>query len=146
MEKEDSDHEELSALDDFKMFWNDKLRNLVVEHTNLYSVKKSGSSVNTSPSESEQFIGMHMKMVVIALPSYTHYWSNELQYPSIADVMPRKRFEKLCRFLHFVDNMRSEENNQDQVVQSALLLSSVIHYLQMMFKKYSLTTGLPLLT
>ena len=125
MEKEDGAHEELSALDYFQMFWNDKLRNLVVEHTNFYSVQKSGSSVNTSPSEIEQFIGMHMKMGVIALPSYTHYWSNELRYPSIADVMPRKRFEKLRRFLHFVDNMRCEENNPDKLFKVRCIVEEV---------------------
>ena len=70
MEKEDGDQEELSALDYFKMFWNEKLRNLVVEDTNLYIVQKSGSSVNISP-EIEQLVGMHMIMGVTALPSYS---------------------------------------------------------------------------
>ncbi len=113
MEKEGT--EELSAVDHFKLFWNDKLRDLVVEETNLYSVQKSWASVNTSPTEIEQFIVMHMKMGIISLPSYNLYWSNELQYPSIADIMPRKRFEKIRQFLHFVDNMANDENTQDKL-------------------------------
>ena len=40
MEKEEA--EELSVLDYFKLFWSDKLQNLVVEQTNLYSVQKRG--------------------------------------------------------------------------------------------------------
>lgn len=123
MEKEEA--EELSVLDYFKLFWSDKLRNLVVEQTNPYSVKKSGASVNTSPTEIEQFIGMHMKMGIIALPSYTHYWSNELRYPSLADIMPRKRFEKLRRYLHFVDNMVSDKNNPDKLFKVRCIVEEV---------------------
>ncbi|CAB3998319.1 Hypothetical predicted protein, partial [Paramuricea clavata] len=41
--------------------------------------------------------------------------SNELRYPSIADIMPRKRYEKLRRFLHFVDNMTYDEHTADKL-------------------------------
>ena len=123
--KEKEEAEELSVLDYFKLFWSDKLQNLVVEQTNLYSVQKSGASVNTSPTEIEQFIGMHMKMGIIALPSYTHYWSNELRYPSLADIMPRKRFEKLRRYLHFVDNMVSDKNNPDKLFKVRCIVEAV---------------------
>jgi hypothetical protein len=123
-EKEDQ-VEELSALDYFKLFWTEELTNFVVEQTNNYSVQKSGVSVNTTPSEIEQFIGMQMKMGVVNLPSYTHYWSNELRYPSIADIMPRKRYEKLRRFLHFVDNMTYDEHTADKLFKVWCIVEKV---------------------
>ena len=52
----------------------------------------------------EKFIGMHMKMGIIDLPSYILYWSNEMRYSVIADLMPLKRFQCIRRFLHSVDN------------------------------------------
>ena len=99
----------------FKQFWLDELTDRVVEHTNLYSVQKTGQSVNTNKNEVEQFIGMNMKMGIVHLPSYTLYWSTQMRYPAIADVMPLKRFEKLRRFLHFVDNTTYDQAEGDKL-------------------------------
>ena len=54
-------------------------------------------------------------MGVIKLPSYTSYWSTELRYPAIADIMPLKRFEKLRRYLHFVDNNTYNQAGEDRL-------------------------------
>ena len=99
----------------FKQFWLDELTDQVVEHTNLYSVQKTGQSVNTNKNEVEQLIGMNMKMGIVHLPSYTLYWSTQMRYPAIADVMPLKRFEKLRRFLHFVDNTTYDQAEGDKL-------------------------------
>ena len=112
---ENEDNTIKTQLEYFKMFWSDKLTDLVVENTNLYSTQKSGSSVNTSRSEIEQYIGMHIKMGVISLPAYTLYWSNEMRYPPIAEIMSLKRFQKLRRFLHFVDNSTFKEGSSDKL-------------------------------
>ena len=95
----------------FKLFWSQNLAKQVVVSTNQYSVQKTGASVvNCTEDELEKFTGMHIKMGVVKLPCYTMYWSNEMRYPPLADVMPRKRFEKLKRYLHFVDNARYDES------------------------------------
>ena len=60
------------------MFCSDKVTDIVVENTNVHSTLKSGLSANTSRSEIEQCIGMHIKIGVIGLLAYTHYWSNAL--------------------------------------------------------------------
>ena len=106
--------DEINPLDYFKKFWLDELTDLVVEQTNLYSIQKTGQSVNTNRNEVEQLIGMNMKMGIVHLPSYTLYWSTQLRYSAIADVMPLKRFEKL-RFLHFVDNMSYNQAEGDKL-------------------------------
>ena len=112
---EDENYTAKTPLDYFKMFWLDTLTDLVVENTNLYSTQKSGFSIKTSRSEIEQYIGMHIKMGVIRLPAYTHYWSNEMRYPPIADIMPLKRFQTLRKFLHFVDNVTFKEGVSDKL-------------------------------
>jgi hypothetical protein len=126
MEKINEERDEKhSALYYFEQFWTEELTNLVVQQTNDYSVQKSGASINTSHSELEQFIGMHIKMGVVNLPSYTHYWSRELRYPSVADVMPRKRFEKLRRYLHFVDNMTYDKDCEDKLFKVRCIVEMV---------------------
>ena len=107
--------DEINPLEYFKKFWLDELTDLVVEQTNLYSIQKTGQSVNTNRNEVEQLIGMNMKMGIVHLPSYTLYWSTQLRYSAIADVMPLKRFEKLRRFLHFVDNMSYNQAEGDKL-------------------------------
>ncbi|CAB3993352.1 Hypothetical predicted protein [Paramuricea clavata] len=51
-----------SPLEYFRQFWPDEINNLVVEQTNLYSTQKTGTSINTNNKETEQLIGMHLKM------------------------------------------------------------------------------------
>lgn len=107
--------DEIIPLEYFKKFWLDELTDLVAEQTDLYSVQKSCNSVNTNSNEIEQLIGMNMKMGIVHLPSYTLYWSTQMRYPAIADVMPLKRFEKLRRFLHFVDNTTYDQAKGDKL-------------------------------
>jgi hypothetical protein len=108
--EEDDIEETKSPLEYFRQFWPDEINNLVVEQTNLYSTQKTGTSINTNTKETEQLIGMHLKMGIIQLPSYKLYWSQKMRYPAIADQMPFKRHEKLLSHLHFVDNNDMEEN------------------------------------
>ena len=103
---------EMTPLDYFKLFWTDALTNIVVENTNLYSFQKKGKSINTCKEEIERYLGMHMKMGIINLPLYLLYWSNEMRYPAVADVMPLKRFQSVRRFLHFVDNDLQHESDK----------------------------------
>jgi hypothetical protein len=51
---------------------------LVVQQTNLYSTQKTGSSINTTKEETEELIGMHLKMGIVQLPSYKMYWSQKI--------------------------------------------------------------------
>ena len=83
------------------------------------------SVVNCTEDELEQCIGMHIKMGVVMLPRYTMYWSNEMRYPPVADVMPRKRFEKLKRHLHFVDNARYDESIGDKLFKMCPVIEGI---------------------
>ena len=123
----------MSPLEYFKTFWNDELTELVVEQTNLYSTQKTTSSESTTTEEIEKFIGMHMKMGVMRLPSYKMYWSQQMRYPAIADIMPLKRYVKLRSSLHFVDN----NPHQPGVSSKLFSIQPVIDHVREQFRKVS---------
>ena len=87
--------EELTPLQYFKLFLKDEILNTIVENTNLYSVQKSENSVNTNKDEIYSFIGIYILMGIVQLPNHKAYWSRELRFPPVADVMPINRYEKL---------------------------------------------------
>ena len=114
-----------TPLEYFKMFWTDELTELVAEQTNLYSTQRSGRCISTTKNEIEQLIGMQMKMGIIQLPSYLLYWSQNLRYSPIADVMPLKRYQKLRQYLHFVDNITYNDRVHDKLFKIKPVLESV---------------------
>ena len=71
----DPPERDLTALQYFKMFLKDETIDLITNQTNLYSTKKTCSSINVSSDEISTFIGMHVLMGIINYPSYTIYWS-----------------------------------------------------------------------
>ena len=89
----------------FKMFWKHDLNVLLAEQTNIYSVEKTGSSLNTTVEEIEQLIGIQIYMSIIDFPKFRKYWANETRYPIIADIMSRNRYQKLREFVHVSDNL-----------------------------------------
>lgn len=76
----------------------------ITYQTNLYSTQKSGSSINTNDHEIEQFLGIHLIMSIIKMPSYKMFWNQRTKYSLVADNMSRNRFEKLRSNIHFADN------------------------------------------
>ena len=60
--------EELTPLQYFKFFFKDEILNAIVENTNLCSVKKSGTSVNTNKDKISSFIGIHILIGIVQLP------------------------------------------------------------------------------
>ena len=74
--------EELTSLNYFQMFWNKDLNKLIAEQTNLYSIQKDEKSIATIVNPTiQQFIGIHMLMLLVDLPSYMMYWVRETWYP-----------------------------------------------------------------
>ena len=66
-----------------------------------------------------------MKMGIIQFPSYLLYWSQNLRYAPIADVMPLKRYQKIGQYLHFVDNMTYDDRVYDKLFKIKPILESV---------------------
>lgn len=66
----------------------------IAQQTNVYSVQKLGTSVNTTPKEIEQVLGMYMHMGLVQMPNVRAFWEMETKYPKVCDVMSRERFLK----------------------------------------------------
>ena len=79
----------MTPIDYFEMFWKGDLNELISEQTNLYSVQQSGNSINTTPKEIEQHIGVQMQMSIVKLPRYDMYWASETKIPRVNEVMSR---------------------------------------------------------
>ena len=71
----------------FQHFVTQEMLELVLEHTNFYSVPKHGKCINTSVKKLEQVLGMYFKMGLVEMLSLKMYWANETRYPAVADVM-----------------------------------------------------------
>lgn len=80
----------------------------IVEETNIYSVEKLGRSINVTEKDIEEFIAIHIIIGVVKMPSYLDYWSSQLRYLRVAEIMPLKKYQQIRRFMHFTKN--SEES------------------------------------
>uniref|UniRef100_A0A3B3SQF8 PiggyBac transposable element-derived protein domain-containing protein n=1 Tax=Paramormyrops kingsleyae TaxID=1676925 RepID=A0A3B3SQF8_9TELE len=100
----------------FKQFITDEMIQETAEQTNLYSVQKLGKSVNTTPKEIEQVLGMYMHMGLVQMHSVRAYWEMGTRYPTVCDVMSRERFLKLLTVIHFQDNLSvSDDQKKDKL-------------------------------
>lgn len=95
---------ELTPMAYFKYLFDDSIIENIANQTNLYSVEKNGSSINTSSREIQQFLGIHILSSIVKMPSYRMYWAESTRYLPIADIMSRNRFDKLRNYVHLNDN------------------------------------------
>ena len=77
------------------MFFDDTIIENMTQQTNLYSLQKDGSSINTTFDKMCQFLGIQISGI-IEMPSYRMY-RKETRFAPIADAMSRNRFDKLQR-------------------------------------------------
>ncbi|XP_035639073.1 piggyBac transposable element-derived protein 2-like isoform X4 [Oncorhynchus keta] len=94
----------------FKMFFTDQMLAHIAEQTNLYSVQQTGSAINTNSGEIEDLLSMLLYMGVFDFPTIVDYWHSDSRFPPVADTMSVRRFQSLCRFLHFNDNMQNNHS------------------------------------
>ena len=88
----------------FKSYVTDDLFAYISDQTNMYSVAKSGVSINTTPDEIERLFAIWLYSGLFPAPSYRDYWSPETCLSCIADLMPVNRYEKLMQNIHMCDN------------------------------------------
>uniref|UniRef100_A0A3B5R2X5 PiggyBac transposable element-derived protein domain-containing protein n=1 Tax=Xiphophorus maculatus TaxID=8083 RepID=A0A3B5R2X5_XIPMA len=93
-----------------KMLFTDEMIENIAHHTNLYSAQELGDPIKTSPEEIEHFLAILLFMGVFNLPSLEDYWHHESRFDLITDIMPRRRFQLLRRYIHFNDNQQCSES------------------------------------
>jgi hypothetical protein len=104
--------DDTSPIEYFCQFFSKQLIEHIVEQSNTYAVQ-CGSSFLTDSNEIEQCLGVLMKMGLVHMPRYKMYWSQELRFPPIADVMSHNRFCQMNKFVHFNDNAKQITNRDD---------------------------------
>ncbi|KAK9965402.1 hypothetical protein ABG768_018879 [Culter alburnus] len=96
----------------FDQFMDKSVFEHISNQSNLYAVMKNAPELKTTPSEIEQFIGLHILMTVVRMPSYRMYWQTATRYDPIATVMGRKRFDKLRTYIHMNDNTNVKQKGE----------------------------------
>lgn len=106
--EEDSEYEDIvevnSPLTYFLRFFSQDIIEDIVEQTNIYSVNRTGRSMNVTEAEIRDFLAIHIIMGLVRMTSYLDYWSQRLRYNLVADIMTLKRYQQIRKNIHFVDN------------------------------------------
>ena len=89
----------------FQRFITDDMLDNVVSNTNLYTVQKTGKSIETSKKELERLFGMFFHMGLVKMSGICQYWEIGTSYEPVSGVMGRNRFQLLLTSIHLVDNL-----------------------------------------
>jgi len=88
----------------------------IVEHTNLFSVQsRPQKPLNMDRSELQQFIGISIWMSLVKLPDTRKYWNPTYKVERVSEVMSCNRWEEIKRFIHFENNMSSDEVKKNKL-------------------------------
>ncbi|XP_061591810.1 piggyBac transposable element-derived protein 2-like [Cololabis saira] len=94
----------------FKTLFTDEMIQHIAVQTNLYSAQELGDPIETSPEEIEDFLAMLLFMGIFNFPAIDDYWDLDSRFDVTADIMSKKRFKLLRRFIHFNDNQQCDGN------------------------------------
>lgn len=120
--------QDAEPIDYFQLYFTDAIVDIICRETNRYAQQyivaneanlRPKSIVHdwtpTNANEMKAFLGLCVLMGVIHKPRVSMYWSTDSFYhtPLFGQVMSRKRFQLLQRFLHFQDNQDPAYNPDD---------------------------------
>ena len=77
----------------------------------------------TTATEMKAFVALNIVMGVKNLPEYADCWSTEpiLHDAFVAAIMPRRRYEKLCQFMHC--SIAADEDRADKLTKVRPLIT-----------------------
>ena len=77
----------------------------------------------TTATEMKAFVALNIVMGVKNFPEYADYWSTEpiLHDAFVAAIMPRRRYEKLCQFMHC--SIAADEDRADKLTKVRPLIT-----------------------
>jgi hypothetical protein len=131
----------------YLIFPENLIERLTVE-TNRYAeqaqLKKGHDDKNWSPvtiPEMKAFIGIRVYMSVVHLPTMKMYWSEDELYGNfpLAKIMPRNRYDKICQYLHAVNNadqLPKDNPNHDKLFLIRPILDAVTTQCQVQYKPH----------
>ncbi|XP_063230174.1 piggyBac transposable element-derived protein 2-like [Bacillus rossius redtenbacheri] len=96
----------------FRMFFDEDVLDNIMEQSNLFSVQKNPNRpLNVDTNEIEVFMGSCIFMSVFGLPRSRMFWANNTRVETVANVMPRDRWEFIKSCVHFNDNTKLPSRN-----------------------------------
>ncbi|KAK3861583.1 hypothetical protein Pcinc_032495 [Petrolisthes cinctipes] len=126
----------MSNIELFDLFITEELLERIGKETQLYASQNNNPNFRVTPDCLRNFLGILLYTGYHKLPSEHHYWSldEDFDTPMIRNVMPRKRFMQMKRYLHFVNNKKASQNKTDK----AFKLRPVLDYLNRKFKEFGI--------
>uniref|UniRef100_A0A3Q0SG42 PiggyBac transposable element-derived protein domain-containing protein n=1 Tax=Amphilophus citrinellus TaxID=61819 RepID=A0A3Q0SG42_AMPCI len=111
----------------FSHLFTQEMINNIVFYTNLYVVQKVNENLGLTSEEFKTFLGKNTVMSYIRYPRARMYWSSEqgLCLDLVANAMPVNRFEKIMRYVHFLDNYSIDPKNADRFVKIRPFLNAL---------------------
>lgn len=89
----------------FNYFFPKELITSIVQETNLYAVQtKPERPPYFTENDIKQYLGIIIFTSLVHMPNLRSFWSKDLRFAPVADVMPVNVFEKIRRFIHFANN------------------------------------------
>lgn len=105
----------------FRDFFDRELLDKIVVQSNLYCTQQNPNrALNLDWTELEQFLGTVVYMSIFLLPRSRMHWSSASQVQHMAEVMSRDRWEEIKHYIHFCDNMASD--NDDRLFKIRLII------------------------
>lgn len=88
-----------------QFFFSEELIAKTTEETNLYSVQtKPERPTVFTENDMKNYFGIYIYTSLVHMPNIRSFWSEELRFAPIADVMSVNKFEKIRQFIHFNNN------------------------------------------
>ncbi|KAG5869186.1 hypothetical protein JTB14_000252 [Gonioctena quinquepunctata] len=89
----------------FSFLFSEELIAKITEKTNLYSVQtKPKRPPIFTQNEMNNYFGIIIHICLVHMPNIRSFWSEELRFAPIADVMPVNKFEKIRQVIHVNNN------------------------------------------
>ena len=85
----------------------DEVADFICTMINIYAVERNANVWSPlTPKELKCFVGIIILSGYVRLPSYKMYWEEALDvgHNLVKNAMPRNRFSKILRYIHFCDN------------------------------------------
>ena len=102
---------------------DDEMKANFVAQSNLFAIQTTPNKpLGITVPELDQFIALHD---IVCMPRADMYWSVEMRYGKVADVMPIARFKTIKRMLHVNDNTSRPDNCQDRLYKIRPFIDAV---------------------
>ena len=115
-----------TPINHFRNFFYSTLINHIVDQLSLYAAQVNlASPLLLSCEEFDKFLAVVLLMSIVALPRSRLYWSLDLAIRQVKNILSRKQFEQIKRFVYFNDitkMLSPTDANFDKLFKVKLLL------------------------